>query len=133
MADAPGAAERPRARHLTTLVAAGVLVLQILAMLGFCAYYLIRLARHDVGDSTRVLMTVVLLLLFAGLLALLARGVAARRAWPRTPTVLWQVLLLPVAWGLFQSGRADIGSLVLLLSVAGIVGVVLQSRTADQR
>jgi hypothetical protein len=111
------------------MIGAGVLAIEVVALLGFCGYYLVRLLGHDVANPTRVIMSVVLLLVVAVLLGLLAKGVAAGRGWARTPTVVWQALLTPVSIGMFQSGRADLGALVLALSLTGIAGALLQPST----
>jgi len=115
-------------RRAATAAGAGALALQALLLLGFCGYYALRLIRHDVANGGRVVMSMVLLLLVAGLLVVLARAVAAGRGWARTPSVLWQALLIPVSVGMFQSERADLGAAVLLVSLGGIAGVLLQRR-----
>lgn len=104
---------------------------QVLALVAFSVFYLVRLLRHEGNNQGRVAMSIVLLLIVALLLLLLARGMAAGRDWARTPTLVWQALLLPIAAGMFQSDRADLGTVVVLVSIAGIVGVIRQPREPD--
>lgn len=120
----PGSDESAVHRDPAAMVAAGVLAAHVLTLLAFGAYYLVRLARHDVANVGGVVESVGLLLVVAVLLALLARAMLVGRSWARTPTVVWLLLLVPVAVGMFQSGRPDLGAVVLLLSVAGIGGVI---------
>lgn len=56
----------------------------------------------------------------AGVLALLARAVARRRSWARSPAVVLQLLALPVGVGLAQGGVWPAAAPVLLLSAAGL-------------
>jgi hypothetical protein len=66
-------------------------------------------------------MSVVLIALFAVALGFLARAWLRGADWPNTPTIVWSLLLLPVAWGLFQGGRGLIGALVGLVALTGLV------------
>ena len=55
----------------------------------------------------------------------MARGWVRLADWPRTPTLLWNILLLPVAWSLLQSGRSLVAvgvAAVAVLSVAAALG-----------
>ena len=110
------------------VVAAAILAVQALALVAFSVFYLVELIGGGSDSPARVLTSVVLILLFAAGLVLLARGILRAAPWARTPAVLWQVLLVPIAWGLFQSGRAVIGGVVLVVAVAGIVAVALAAR-----
>lgn len=106
--------------------AAIVLALQGLAMLSFVGFYLVALSHGASSDPVRVVVSVVFIGVFAVAVALLARGLWRGSAWARTPTVVWNALLLPVAWGMFQSGRADLGSVVLVAALLAICGIVLE-------
>lgn len=102
-------------------VAAAVCFAQGMALLGFCAFYAYELTQGEGDDLVRVAMSIVLMAVFAA--ALVSAGVAWLRGveWAGTPTVVWNVLLLPVAWGLLQSGR---GGLAAALGAVAIVGIV---------
>jgi hypothetical protein len=60
----------------------------------------------------------------AGLL-LVGRDLMRRRRWARAPAVTWEVICLPVAYGLVQSDRWYVGvplaaiALVVLVAVLG--------------
>ncbi|MDN5789931.1 MAG: hypothetical protein L0H25_03575 [Micrococcales bacterium] len=69
-------------------------------------------------DLTRAATSTVLILVFAVLLAVVARGWHRGADWPRTPTLLWNVLLLPVAWSLYQADRPLVGLGVAALALS---------------
>ncbi len=58
-------------------------------------------------------MSALLILLGAAGLGALTRGWLGVAAWPLTPTIVWNVLLLPVGLGLIQGNRALVGWLVI--------------------
>ena len=105
-------------------LAAFCCALQSLALLLFCAFYLWELAQGGSEDATRVVMSAVLIAVFALALGLLARAWVTGATWPNTPTVVWNALLLPVAWSLFQSGRTLIAAAVALVAATGIVASI---------
>jgi hypothetical protein len=110
--------ERPR------VVAAAVCAAQGLFLLGFCAFSLYELAQGGSDDATRVVMEVVLVAAFAAGLLGLARFWVRGANWPNTPTIVWNLLLLPVAWGLVQGGRGLIALAVAAVAITGIVSAV---------
>jgi len=113
--------------------AAGLLtLLEALAILGFAGFYVYEMVTGATDDVTRAATSGALILVFGlGLLAL-ARGWARAADWPRTPTVLWNALLLPVAWSLHQSDRTPVALAVGLVAVASIVAAVsAPGRRAD--
>ncbi len=110
--------ERPR------VVAAAVCTAQGLFLLGFCAFSLYELAQGGSDDATRVVMEVVLVAAFAAGLLGLARFWVRGANWPNTPTIVWNLLLLPVAWGLTQGGRGLIALAVATVAITGIVSAV---------
>jgi hypothetical protein len=105
--------------------AAGLLtLLEALAVLGFAGFYVYEMVTGATDDVTRAATSGALILVFGlGLLAL-ARGWAHAADWPRTPTVLWNALLLPVAWSLKESDRTVVALAVALVAVASIVAAV---------
>lgn len=106
------------------LLAAGVCGLQALTLLGFCGFYLWGLAQGASDDPTRVGVSVVFIAVFGGGLGLLGRAWLSGADWPDTPTVVWNVLLLPISWGLFQSERALLGALLAVVALVGIVAAI---------
>lgn len=121
----------PRRHDPFRLLAAALCGLHALVLLGFCVFYLWELVQGAGDDPTRVVMSVVLIAVFAVLLGVVGRAWLRGANWPNTPTIVWNLLLLPVAWSLFQAGR---GVLALGLAVVGVLGVVAAARadTADR-
>jgi cbb3-type cytochrome oxidase maturation protein len=118
--DSPAAAasqpvDRPRA------LAALVCVAQALGLWGLCVFYLWEVATGQSDDVTRAVMSAILIAVFGALLLLLARAWWRGAGWPNTPTVVWNLLLLPVAWGLKQGG---FGWAAVALAVVAVVGIV---------
>ena len=64
-------------------------------------------------------MTVVLILVTAVLLGGVARGWLRTDGWVRTPTLVWDALLLPIAWGLVQGGQPSLGAVIGLVGLVG--------------
>ena len=112
-------------------VAGVVCLLQALALLGFCLFYLWELTQGASDDPTRVVMSVVLIAVFGVALGWLGRAWLRGVNWANTPTVVWNLLLLPVAWGLVQGGRAPLGVLVGVVAVIAIVAA-LGANTSDE-
>lgn len=103
-------------------VAAAVCAGEALALLGFCVFYVWELGRGASDDPTRVVMSAVLIAVFGVALALLARAWWRGAGWPNTPTIVWNVLLLPVGWSLVQSDHRVLGVALLLVAATGILG-----------
>jgi hypothetical protein len=122
----------PRTGGGARRAAAAVCAVQALFLLGFCAFSLVELARGGSDDSLRVVMEVVLVAAFAAGLLALARAWLAGGGWPSTPTVVWNVLLLPVAWGLVQGGRGALGALVAAVALVGAGAALVAGRDGDE-
>lgn len=113
-------------------VAAAVTGLQAVALLGFVGYYLVRLVRDGSDNTARVIISAVLILAFAVALGALGRALWRRLAPARTPAIVWNVLLLPVGWGLVQSGQGGIGAVVLAAAVVTIVAVIAAGPAGEE-
>jgi len=123
---APSPSDRPSSHSVdrARVVASAVSALQGLFLLGFCVFSLVELASSGSDNPGRVVTEVLLVAVFAvGLLAL-ARFWVAGADWPKTPTIVWNLLLLPVAWGLVQGDRALIALVVAAVGVTGIASAV---------
>lgn len=118
--DAQGRPVR-RGRDTARDVTAAVCAVQALSLVGFVGFYLVELVQGAGDDPTRVVMSALLILVFAVGIGALARGWWRGVNWPNTPTIVWNLLLLPVTWSLFQAGRAVVALLVGGVAVAGIV------------
>ena len=116
----------PSSRGARRVVAA-LTAVQALALAGFAAFYVYELVIGEGSDTGRVVMSALLILGAAIALAVLARGWLGAGEWPRTPTVVWNLLLLPVGWTLVQSGLLAVGWAVLVVAVVATL-VAFSSR-----
>jgi hypothetical protein len=82
-----------------------------------CALYLRAIVVGRPSDRPSALLGDAMGLALAGLLALLARGLACRRRPALTPVVMTQLLMLPVSWGLYQGGQWRIAVLMAMVAV----------------
>jgi len=73
-------------------------------LLGFCAFYLYELIIGEGDDAARVVMSIALMALTGVALLAMARAWRSGGTWPRTPTILWNLLMLPVAWSMHGGG-----------------------------
>lgn len=118
----PEGSSTPRTAGRT--LASVVSGLQALALLGICGFYAVGLARGESDNPVRVVMSIVLIAIFAVALAVLAVAWWRGAGWPGTPTAVWNALLLPVAWGLFQGGQGLIGGTVLVVALLGLLAAL---------
>lgn len=118
-----------RPRDVFRSVAAGVCGVQVVALLGFVAFYLWELTQDSGGDVARVVMSALLIAVFAVGIAAMARGWLRGDNWPNTPTVVWNALLLPVGWSLVQGDRTLVGALVIAVALVGIVAAIRANTT----
>jgi len=109
-------------------VAAAILGLQALGCVAVAVLFLFAAPSGASLSGTSHVMFSVFTTLFAVGLGLVARGLWQGRSWPRTATVVWLVLLVPVGWALVQAGRGLVGALILGSAVLGIGAVVAESR-----
>ena len=85
----------------------------------FGLYALARFVGGGTDDPMRVLTEGILVLVFAVGAALLAKLWLGASGWPGTPTVVWHLLLIPVAWGMWESKQYLIcAALVLVIGAA---------------
>lgn len=124
--DAQTHRSRVRDGGVTRDFAVGVCVLQALAVLGWAVLEVVRAVGGRTGDVGIAFALAGLLVAFAVALALLAMGWRRGAGWPKTPTVVWNVLLLPVAWSLVQSGSVVAG---LAVGAVALVGIVVAAAT----
>ena len=104
--------------------AALLTLIEALVLLAFTAFYGYEMASGATNDLARAATSGVLILVFAVALGVLAWGWSRGANWPRTPTILWNALLLPVAWSLRESGRTSLALAVAALAVASIVAAL---------
>lgn len=106
------------------LLAAAMIGAQALVLAGFVVFYLVELFQGRGSDVMRVLMEALLIAVFAAGLGVLAAGWWRQKSWIRTPTILWSLLLVPVAWGLLRGGQVPVGAAVLGSAALAVVGAL---------
>ena len=116
-------------------VAAGVVcLLHVLALLGVAGFYGVELSRGEGSSRTTVVMSGLLILVFAALLALLARLWFVGSVRATVPTLLWNGLLIPVVVALYGAEEQRIANgllAVVVLGIATAVGAVITRRPAE--
>lgn len=124
-------ARAPGARRLAGLIC----FVQSLALFGFSGFYLYELVLGEGQSPSLVLMSALLIALAAVFLGVMARAWWRALPWPRTPTILWNALLLPVAWSMRQADFWGAWPLVVV-ALLGIAAAVAAGRNgagdADQ-
>ena len=118
-----GLSNRSRGQRSWATAAGIVCLLHVLVLAGLAVFYGVEFSR-GAGNPTTVLMSGVLILVVAALIAVLARVwfVGSRRA--AVPTLLWNGLLIPVVVTLYGADQAAIATGLLLLVVLGLVTTV---------
>ncbi|NUO36036.1 MAG: hypothetical protein HOP97_08460 [Terrabacter sp.] len=113
--------------------AAAVLTLvEALVVLGFAVFYVYAMVTGATDDLTRAATSGTLILVFGLALLALARAWSRASQWARTPTVLWNVLLLPVAWSLHESERDAVALGVAAVAVASILAALASPGRRDE-
>ena len=116
----PGA--QPRGGVTAAHRMAGVLtLLEGLVLVGFVVFYVVEMVSGATDDLARAAVSAVLILIFGVALLALARAWFRADEWPKTPTVLWNALLLPVAWSLREGDR---GALALAWEWSPLASIV---------
>jgi len=105
-------------------VAGGLCLVQALVLVGLAVFYLVELFAGAGSDQARVLVSAVLILVVAAALALLARLWWSGSTWATTPTVLWNLLLVPVALSVVQAGQLLLGILLVVVLVPTILAAL---------
>ncbi|MEO9153876.1 MAG: hypothetical protein ABI243_15840, partial [Lapillicoccus sp.] len=110
-------------------------LLEALVLVGFAVFYVMELVAGGGDDTARVVTSAIVIVISALGLGALARGWWAVATWTRTPTLVWNVLLLPVGASLLQAGQGLVGTLVLVVAVLSIGAAVAaggRPRPADE-
>ena len=122
---APGS---PRRRRTSRALAAALCLLQALTLVGFAGFYLVELVAGGAGDVGAVAMSLALFLVVAAGLAYLARRWWTGSGAVTTPTVVWNVLLVPVVVGLIQSGQLVLAVVLAVVVLLAIVAALTAAR-----
>jgi uncharacterized membrane protein (DUF2068 family) len=120
---------RPAVQPSALQVVAGLVGLQGALLVGIAAFYVVELVVATAADVTSALVSAGLALLAGVGLLLVSRGLWRCRRWARSPALVTNLILLPVAVGLLQGGRWYAG--VPLLAVAAVVVVLLFSGSVN--
>jgi hypothetical protein len=99
--------------------------------LGVAAVWLLvhRLTGHRAHDSFDFWFLVGLVVFATAALGWTARGLASSRRWARSPSVLMQLLAVPVGIDAISTGAAWVGLPLVICAVVGLVGLFAPSTT----
>ena len=117
----PGSTGQRRPRGPAYATAAAVCLVHAVLLVGVAAFYVLELVRGEGGSVATVIMSGVLILVFAGLLALLARVWSLRSKRAAVPTFVWNGLLIPVVVALYDAEETMLATGLLVLVVAGVL------------
>jgi len=110
-------------------VVAGLVLAQGGLLVGIAVFYAVELAVATAADVTRALVSAGLTLLAGAGLLQVGRGLLRARRWARSPALVTNLILVPVAVGLLQGGRWYLG--VPLIAAAATVVVLLFSSSVN--
>jgi hypothetical protein len=103
-------------------VALALLVaLQAVGLVGIAVFYVVEMVVATASDQGRAAVAALLALVCGLGLALVARGLARARRWARSPALVTELLVAPVALGLVQGGRWYVGLPLLVWAAAVLV------------
>lgn len=111
----PGTEIPPPAR-----TAAAVSGFQAFLMAGAGLVFALELLQGEADDTGAASMTLVVALIFAALLTVLAVHWWRGARWPRTPTIVWNLLMLPAAWSLTTSSGPGVGIPFGIVALVGL-------------
>jgi hypothetical protein len=98
-----------------------LVVTEGLVMIGLGGLQFVRGFGGDIDDRWRAELGAAMAFVFGAAACLLARALVFRRQWARSPTVLMQLLCLPVAVGLVQGGMYGYGVPLLVVPAAILI------------
>jgi len=117
-------------RPPSLLIATAVVALEGLVAVGLGVFAAVEaLTGTPVSLSTALAEAVFALLVGAGLLWVAGGGLFRVQRWGRSPAVLAQIFLLPVAYTLIQSGVPQFGVPLAVVAVAGIAALLAPPTT----
>lgn len=119
----PPDASQPVRRGAPWAAAVATLV-EALVLVGFFAFYVYEMAVGATDDLGRAATSAALILVFGILLLVMAAAWRKGADWPRTPTLLWNGLLLPVAWSLHESDRTPLAVAVGVLALVALAAAL---------
>ncbi|TDE56110.1 hypothetical protein E1295_11915 [Nonomuraea mesophila] len=119
-----------KGRPLTLLVAAAVVALEGLVALGLGVLVAVQTLTGTPDNVTTALAeSGFALLVAAGLLWVAWGGLLKMERWGRSPAVVAQIFLLPVAVTLIQSDQPRLGIPLIVVALAGLVTLLAPPTT----
>ncbi|MEV0230246.1 hypothetical protein [Nonomuraea sp. NPDC050786] len=117
-------------RPVTLVVAAAIVALEGLAALGLGIYVAVETLVSTPDNLTTALAESAFgVLIGAGLLWVAWGGLFRMERWGRSPGVLAQIFVLPVAVTLIQSGQPQLGIPLIVIAVAGLATLLAPPTT----
>ena len=111
---------RPAANPATLVVAASLVAVEGLLLLGYAVLELASLSSDRVAVAVT---TTLFFLVFGGLLAGCAWALVRRQSWARSPAVLTQLIALGVAWSFRGGDTTGVAIAVAVVAVVVLVGL----------
>ncbi|AWZ07496.1 MULTISPECIES: hypothetical protein [unclassified Streptomyces] len=128
----PTAPATPTALPRRLTAAAALTALEGLALAGLGVYMLYMGVAGDVDSVRQAEAGGITWILVAALPLFAARGLRLGRRWSRGPTLITQLLALPVAWNLWTAGGAmAVAGVALALAAVAVVGILLNPTATE--
>lgn len=108
-------------------------LLEAVLLLVTAGMYGLELLAGEAFDANTASMSLVVSLIFAILLLVLGMSWFRGREWPRTPTIVWNALLLPASWTLGTSTGLWYGVGLALIAIVGVAAALLSPAHFDDR
>ncbi|MDE9367747.1 hypothetical protein PZ938_19185 [Luteipulveratus sp. YIM 133132] len=112
--------------------AALLMAAQALVLLALVVVSLVQVVSGGTDDVAQALTEAALVLVFAAGAAVLALALYRGKAPARTPTLVWNALLVPVGFSLMGGGAPAVGLAVLLVAAATIIAALLIPRAEPE-
>lgn len=112
-------------------VAAGMVALEALVLVGIVVFYLYELMIGAGTDLMIVIMSIVTMVVFVLGLAYTAKGLWERHPRAQAPAIAFNFIFIPLGIAMFQFAPWWLAVLVLVGAVATIASVLLMGRLGD--
>lgn len=128
--DTPGDSDRggPAGREGAWLVAAAGTALEVAGLVVMAVLSLTGIATGRASTTTRAATEAVMLLVLAAAVALVVVGLWRRRSVAKTPALLWNGMLIPVAFSLFDGGAHLVGAATGVIAAVSFAAALVLPR-----